>query len=69
MDLFSLGCVLAELFCDGVPPFSLSQLFRYRSGDYVDELDGYLGQIEDPSMQVRPRFFKHQTPANAKSRQ
>ena len=58
MDLFSLGCVLAELFCDGVPPFSLSQLFRYRSGDYVSELDGYLGQIEDPSMQVGDFLFR-----------
>lgn len=50
MDLFSLGCVLAELFCDGVPPFSLSQLFRYRSGDYIQELANYFKQIEDPSM-------------------
>ena len=50
MDLFSLGCLLAELFCDGVPPFSLSQLFRYRSGDYVQELDSYFKQIEDPSI-------------------
>jgi phosphoinositide-3-kinase regulatory subunit 4 len=47
MDLFSVGCILAELFCDGVPPFSLSQLFSYRKGEYKAELDAYLSQIED----------------------
>lgn len=53
MDVFSTGCVLAELFCDGVPPFSLSQLFRYRNGEYRQELDTYLSQIEDKDVMVR----------------
>lgn len=52
MDVFSAGCVLAELFCDGVPPFSLSQLFRYRNGEYKSELDTYLAQIEDLNIRV-----------------
>lgn len=47
MDVFSVGCVLAEMFCDGVPPFSLSQLFSYRKGEYKTELQTYLKQIED----------------------
>jgi phosphoinositide-3-kinase regulatory subunit 4 len=50
MDVFSTGCVLAEMFCDGVPPFSLSQLFSYRKGEYKSELESYLKQIEDPDM-------------------
>ncbi|WFD23392.1 non-specific serine/threonine protein kinase [Malassezia equina] len=33
MDVFSLGCVLAELWRDGTPLFTLSQLFRYRKGE------------------------------------
>ena len=36
MDIFSLGCVIAELFLDGVPRsiFTLAQLLSYRKGDY-----------------------------------
>eukprot|EP00727_Mastigamoeba_balamuthi_P002364 m51a1_g12124 hypothetical protein (1463) ;mRNA; f:75-5247 len=30
MDVFSLGCVIAELFLDGSPVFDLSQLLEYR---------------------------------------
>ena len=52
MDLFSVGCVLAELFCDGVAPFTLAQFFKYRAGEYGNELVAYLKQIEDPGMMV-----------------
>ena len=36
MDIFSLGCVIAELFLDGAPRtiFTLSQLLSYRKGEY-----------------------------------
>ncbi|GFR74329.1 phosphoinositide 3-kinase regulatory subunit 4 [Elysia marginata] len=34
MDIFSAGCVIIELFCDGVPPFDLSQLLNYSSKNY-----------------------------------
>ncbi|KAI0213059.1 Phosphoinositide 3-kinase regulatory subunit 4 [Lamellibrachia satsuma] len=34
MDIFSVGCVIAELFTEGTPPFDLSKLLAYRSGDY-----------------------------------
>lgn len=50
MDVFSLGCVLAELFMEGAPPFTLAQLLQYRNGDYT--LDGYLAQIEDEGVRV-----------------
>lgn len=34
MDLFSLGCVIAELYMDGEPTFTLSDLYRYKRGDF-----------------------------------
>jgi phosphoinositide-3-kinase regulatory subunit 4 len=35
MDIFSVGCVIAELFLEA-PIFSLSQLFKYRDGKQYD---------------------------------
>lgn len=35
MDIFSLGCCIAELYLDGAALFNLSQLFKYKSGDYT----------------------------------
>ncbi|KAI9143991.1 hypothetical protein BKA69DRAFT_1122650 [Paraphysoderma sedebokerense] len=46
MDVFSLGCVLAELFLEGHPIFTLSQLLQYRSDTYNPNPD--LMKIEDP---------------------
>lgn len=51
MDVFSAGCVLAELFLEGTALFSLSQLFKYREGDF--DIDACLGPIDDPQMRVR----------------
>ena len=48
MDVFGMGCVLAELCADGVPPFSLSQMFKYRVGEYKPDLS----RIEDTAMRV-----------------
>ncbi|BGP14610.1 Serine/threonine-protein kinase [Rhodosporidiobolus nylandii] len=45
MDVFALGCVLAELWMEGTPPFTLSQLFKYREGEY--SVETYLAEIED----------------------
>ncbi|GAA5899743.1 hypothetical protein JCM5296_004211 [Sporobolomyces johnsonii] len=45
MDVFALGCVLAELWMEGTPPFTLSQLFKYRESEY--NLEAYLAEIED----------------------
>jgi phosphoinositide-3-kinase, regulatory subunit 4 len=33
MDVFSAGCVIAELWLDGEPVFTLSSMFKYRSGE------------------------------------
>lgn len=45
MDIFSAGCVLVELFTEGAPPFSFSQLLAYRANEYSPEK--VLNKIED----------------------
>lgn len=50
MDCFSVGCVIAELFLEGTPLFTLSQLFKYRTGDY--SVDNVLNSIEDDGVRV-----------------
>jgi phosphoinositide-3-kinase regulatory subunit 4 len=45
MDIFSLGCVLAELFTE-TPTFTLSQLFKYRKKEY-DPAFALLSKIDD----------------------
>jgi phosphoinositide-3-kinase regulatory subunit 4 len=45
MDVFSLGCVISELWRDGAPLFTLSQLFKYREGRY--DLETPLAEIQD----------------------
>nr|XP_020473104.1 phosphoinositide 3-kinase regulatory subunit 4 isoform X2 [Monopterus albus] len=48
MDIFSAGCVIAELFTEGVPLFDLSQLLAYRKGHFQPEQ--VLVKIEDRSI-------------------
>ncbi|XP_047134081.1 phosphoinositide 3-kinase regulatory subunit 4 isoform X1 [Hydra vulgaris] len=38
MDIFSVGCVVGELFCDGASLFDLSQLLAYRLNDFHPEV-------------------------------
>lgn len=45
MDIFSVGCVIAELFVES-PIFSLSSLFKYRKGEFEPN-HAYLSRIED----------------------
>lgn len=54
MDIFSAGCVIAEMFLDGAPLFTLSQLFKYREGEY--NVDSQLAAIEDEGIRVRGLF-------------
>lgn len=42
------GCVIAELFTEGVPLFDLSQLLAYRRGNFQTEQ--VLQKIEDRSI-------------------
>jgi phosphoinositide-3-kinase regulatory subunit 4 len=48
MDIFSVGCVIAELFTEK-PTFTLSQLFKYRRGDY-DPTHTILNNIKDENI-------------------
>jgi len=50
MDVFSAGCVLAELWTDGRTVFNLSELFAYREGSVG--LEGILDNVEDISVRV-----------------
>jgi len=45
MDVFSAGCVIAELFLES-PTFSLSQLYKYKKGEY-DPTISHLDRIAD----------------------
>ncbi|OCH92765.1 hypothetical protein OBBRIDRAFT_886008 [Obba rivulosa] len=48
MDCFSAGCVIAEIFLEGAPLFTLSQLFKYREGEY--NVESQLNTIEDETV-------------------
>lgn len=48
MDVFSAGCVIAELFLE-TPIFNLSQLFRYRREEY-DPVITHISRIADPDV-------------------
>lgn len=50
MDVFGAGCVLAELFLEGAPLFTLAQLFKYREGDL--SVEAHLAAIEDSGVRV-----------------
>jgi phosphoinositide-3-kinase regulatory subunit 4 len=50
MDVFSAGCVIAEMFLEGAPLFTLSQLFKYREGEY--SVEAQLGAIEEEGIRV-----------------
>lgn len=34
MDIFSMGCCIAEIYAEGRPLFNLAQLFKYKNEDY-----------------------------------
>ncbi|GAB4852674.1 Serine/threonine-protein kinase [Ancistrocladus abbreviatus] len=48
MDIFSVGCVIAELFLESQPLFELSQLLAYRRGQY--DPSQHLEKIPDPGI-------------------
>ncbi|XP_057538324.1 serine/threonine-protein kinase VPS15 isoform X1 [Amaranthus tricolor] len=48
MDIFAVGCVIAELFLEGHPLFELSQLLAYRRGQY--DPTQHLEKIPDPGV-------------------
>ncbi|NXS74382.1 PI3R4 kinase, partial [Pandion haliaetus] len=60
MDIFSAGCVIAELFTEGVPLFDLSQLLAYRNGLFCP--DQVLNKIEDHSIRELVTQMVHREP-------
>lgn len=67
MDVFSVGCVIAELFLEGTPPFTLPQLFKYRSGEYSPNAS--LDQIEDEHIRDMVKHMIQIDPAKRLSAQ
>ncbi|KAF3482163.1 Vps15p [Arthroderma uncinatum] len=63
MDVFSAGCVIAELFLES-PIFTLSQLYKYRKGEYSPQT-GRLMEIEDPDIR---ELILHMIQLNPESR-
>ncbi|KXS16088.1 hypothetical protein M427DRAFT_145085 [Gonapodya prolifera JEL478] len=60
MDLFAVGCVIAELFLEH-PLFSLSQLLRYRDGAYDPASD--LKRIHDQQIRDLILHMIHRDPS------
>ncbi|KUF96077.1 hypothetical protein AM588_10010052 [Phytophthora nicotianae] len=50
MDIFSAGCVIAELFLGGKPLFDLPSLLKYRTGD-SEALRYQLKKVGDPRLE------------------
>lgn len=63
MDIFSVGCVIAELFLEGQPLFELSQLLAYRRGQY--DPSQHLEKIPDPGIR---KMILHMIQLNPKER-
>lgn len=51
MDVFSAGCVLLEMWSDGAPFFSLSELFQFREGD-SSGIEAVLRNIDDSQVRT-----------------
>lgn len=63
MDIFAVGCVIAELFLEGQPLFELSQLLAYRRGQY--DPSQYLEKIPDSGIR---KLILHMIQLDAESR-
>ncbi|KAI1760850.1 ARM repeat-containing protein [Hypoxylon sp. FL1150] len=60
MDIFSVGCVIAELFLE-TPIFSLSQMFKYRRSEY-DPVISHLSRIPDQGLREMLSSMIHLDP-------
>ncbi|KAI1386401.1 ARM repeat-containing protein [Hypoxylon trugodes] len=60
MDIFSAGCVIAELFLE-TPIFNLSQMFKYRRGEY-DPVISHLSRIPDQGLREMLSSMIHLDP-------
>ena len=60
MDVFSAGCVIAEMFLEA-PIFSLSQLYKYRRGEF-DPVISHLSRIPDQGLREMLSSMIHLDP-------
>lgn len=60
MDIFSAGCVIAEMFLES-PILNLSQLFKYRRGEY-DPVISHLSRIPDQGLREMLSSMIHLDP-------
>lgn len=61
MDIFSLGCCIAEIYAEGRPLFNLSQLFKYKNNEY--DVTSFLEEeIKGDSLKNLIRDMIHQNP-------
>lgn len=65
MDVFSMGCVIAELWREGAPTFTLSQLFKYREGMF--DVDAMLAGIPDDAVRDLVRSMIALNPSDRKT--
>lgn len=65
MDVFSLGCVIAELWRDGAPIFTLMQLFKFRESNF--DVGPALAEIPDSYVRDMVRSMVALDPAKRKS--
>lgn len=63
MDVFSAGCVIAELFLES-PIFNLSQLYKYKRGEY-DPVGTHLNRLADKDIR---EMVAHMIQADPESR-
>lgn len=61
MDIFSAGCVIAEIFMDGHPLFDLASLQNYRKKLY-DPRDDLNKKIKDPKITDMIMSMIHRDP-------
>lgn len=65
MDVFSLGCVIAEMWRDGAPMFTLMQLFKYREG--IFDIEAPLAEIVDKDVREMVRSMISLDPQQRRS--
>lgn len=66
MDLFSLGCVIAELYLDGEPLFTLSQLLKYMRNEYKPDLSTIDNQLIREIIQLLINIDPNERPSVSK---
>jgi len=58
MDIFSMGCAIAEIYLEGTPIFTLSQLYKYKRGEFTPDLnvidDLHIRELVESMISINP---------------